>query len=247
MNTEERIFYLTSTQESPFLQGVQVKWATRPQDPGVQPVYISQASSTEKGGPSSSDLLPPPTLKVSTALKTPLPKSSSWGVSGSQDVVEMTPGSYCIWAKGAFLPSLPSQDGGEASMQCAALLSFILTPEEREEMKRVKGKNAHLGSQFLFSGWNEEPRKHQAQNHLLLWALPHWNPMNCHFLSEEIVWGCDVTCQTGREVRGRAGAPNSSFRISLPLNNINPVPERSVDASMGLSTVTVFINMSSRY
>lgn len=51
MNTEERIFYLTSTQESPFLQGGQVKWATRPQDPGVQPVYISQASSTEKGGP----------------------------------------------------------------------------------------------------------------------------------------------------------------------------------------------------
>lgn len=51
MNTEKRIFYLTSTQDSPFLQGVQVKRATFHQDPGVQPVYVSQASSREKGGP----------------------------------------------------------------------------------------------------------------------------------------------------------------------------------------------------
>lgn len=51
MNTEERIFYLTSTQESLFLQGVHVKQATFHQDPGVQPAYVSQASSAEKVGP----------------------------------------------------------------------------------------------------------------------------------------------------------------------------------------------------
>ncbi|CAN0220400.1 unnamed protein product [Rangifer tarandus platyrhynchus] len=45
----------------------------------------------------------------------------------------MTPGSYCICAKGAFLTSLTSQDCGKAYM----LLSVTLIPEEKEDMKRA--------------------------------------------------------------------------------------------------------------
>ena len=60
----------------------------------------------------------------------------------------MTPGSYCICSKGAFLTSLTSQDGGKAYM----LLSVSLIPEEKEDMKRVKRRNEHLGSQLSFSG-----------------------------------------------------------------------------------------------